>query len=253
LRQFFSEILIMFQRLSYLGGCMENKLLSELSRNGLRNKLINHQLFTEISLQSVSKETAALMVGQWYHPLHYFPCFLSRQIAVTPLLEMQTFISKILWQELGEGKPEQAHEKLFIKTMHDSGFDRKTIMHPLPFDATQKLVEGYRKSTDDYLIGLGYLYGTEVADLVMVSSIGKAVEKATGKKELPWVDIHIKQEPNHVESASQALTPFFTEKERKKIVASAEEMWKLWIGFFDEIREKAGSGGQSERTPKLMA
>jgi len=62
------------------------------------------------------------------------------------------------------------------------------------------------------------------------------VRKVSGVKDLPWVDIHIEQEPNHVEQASGAVETGFSEGDVDAIEESAEEIWSLWIAFFDRLR-----------------
>jgi hypothetical protein len=49
------------------------------------------------------------------------------------------------------------------------------------------------------------------------------------------VDIHVLQEPNHVDKASNALEPEFSTDDYQRVVNSAEEMWRLWIAFFSEL------------------
>jgi hypothetical protein len=88
------------------------------------------------------------------------------------------------------------------------------------------------------LSGLGFLYGTEVADLAMVSSIGRLVSNCTHQRTLPWVDIHIEQEPDHVDSSTRTLLPSFSPEEQAQIISSAEEMWSLWVAFFAELKER---------------
>jgi pyrroloquinoline quinone (PQQ) biosynthesis protein C len=161
-------------------------------------------------------------------------------ISVSPGMEVRTQISRILWQELGEGDSERSHESIYISTMTDAGFSYGNIAEEAPFDSTQNLVEGYRQASESYFAGLGFMYGTEVADLHMVSTIGKLVRQSSGKKELPWVDIHVKQEPDHVESSTATLIPSYYEEERKEIVSGAERMWILWTNFFKEIEAAVG-------------
>src|SRR5215204_6679389 len=119
---------------------------------------------------TLSKEQMVLVLGQWFHPLHYFPTFLSRLISVTPEIRTQTFVSRILWEELGEGDPRRAHEKVYIETISDGGFAKEQVAGAPPLNATRKLVEGYEQASLNWLSGLGFLYGTEVVDLPMVSS-----------------------------------------------------------------------------------
>ncbi len=207
-----------------------------LSANPLRAKLVNELEDLEKTCGTLNREQVIVMLGQWYHPLHYFPAFLSRLISVAPEVTMQTFISRILWQELGEGEPVRAHEKIYIDTMLEGGFTEAHVAKAPPFAATARLVEGYRAASQDYLSGLGFLYGTEVVDLPMVATIGELMRRCTGKQDLEWVNVHVKQEPDHVESSHGTLSTPFTDDERRRVLASAEEMWKLWSDFFMAIR-----------------
>jgi hypothetical protein len=121
--------------------------------------------------------------------------------------------------------------------MESAGFDRATITEAVPFEATRRMVQRYKEASAERLSALGFVYGTEVADLAMVGGLGAAVRRVSGLKELPWVDIHVLQEPDHVEQASEALESNFSEAEIQAIEASAEEMWSLWSAFFDQIQK----------------
>src|SRR5262249_43752859 len=104
-----------------------------------------------------------------------------------------------------------------------------------PLGSTRDLVTGYADSTHDFAPALGFTFATEVADLAMVSAIGTMVRNLTGAKELPWVDIHVAQEPDHVDSADLALAVQMTEDEENQVVMHAESMWQLWIEFFSGL------------------
>jgi len=211
-------------------------MTERLEENPLRKALIHHPFFKEVRTSDLTREQVGAFLGQWWHPLHYFPNFLSRTIDQVPVLEMKTAICKILYQELGEGDPARAHERLYISTMEAAGFDRATVSEAPPFDETRRLVQRYEEASAGRLSALGFVYGTEVADLAMVAGIGNAVRRVSGLETLPWVDIHILQEPDHVDQANEALEVEFSAAEIEAIVASAEEMWTLWIAFFDRLR-----------------
>jgi len=219
-------------------------VLENLSQHPLRRSLIHHEFFKLIKTEDVSIRSAGIFIGQWWHPLHFFPTFLSGAIASVAELEMKTAISTILFQELGEGNPARAHERLYIETMTKAGFPRSTITEAPAFETTKDLISGYRKASASPLTALGFLYGTEVADLAMVSGIGQAVRKATGIRELPWVDVHVAQEPGHVEEANQAISSAFSDNAEAQILSSAEEMWSLWIAFFSTLHEQFQSEHQ---------
>ncbi len=211
-------------------------ITERLEENPLRRELIHHPFFKDVKSADLTRDQVGVFLGQWWHPLHYFPNFLSRTIDAVPVLEMKTAVCKILNQELGEGDPARAHERIYVSTMEAAGFDRATVAQAPPFPETRQLVKRYEEASAARLSALGFVYGTEVADLAMVAGIGNAVRQVSGMKDLPWVDIHIQQEPDHVEQANEALEAGFNATEVDTIVASAEEMWRLWIAFFDRLR-----------------
>jgi Iron-containing redox enzyme len=215
---------------------VSGNMLETLASNPVKQELVAYLKELKTASGTLPRDQILLILGQWFHPLHYFPTFLSRLISVTPHIEGQTFISRILWQELGEGDPARAHEKVYITTILDHGFeDPQQVTGAAPFEATARLVGGYEASSHDYLSGLGFLYGTEVVDLPMVATVGELMRRCTGHRDLPWVNIHVAQEPDHVESSHQALTNSFAPAEAAKIVEEAEQLWRLWIAFFKEI------------------
>ncbi|CAM4473471.1 Pyrroloquinoline quinone (Coenzyme PQQ) biosynthesis protein C [Mycobacterium basiliense] len=206
-----------------------------LRTNDLRTKLIDHNFFSDRTLYGLSRDEVATVVGQWWHPLSNFPRFLSQLIAVVPSFEVQTAVSRILFEELGEGDPQRAHPIIYIDSMTAAGFTKEEVIGAPRLPATAALIDGYETSTVEALSGLGYLYGTETADLAMVSGIGKAVYNVSQCDRLPWVDIHVQQEPGHVNAADEAIAPRFSQDEEAAITRAAEQMWSLWIDFFAQF------------------
>lgn len=213
-------------------------VVDALPTNQARQELVSYLKELKDDCGTLTTEQAVVMLGQWYHPLHYFPVFLSRLISVSPNVEAQAHISRILWEELGEGDPRRAHENVYVETMLGGGFVKEQFTEAPPLPATRRLLGGYEKASGSYLSGLGFLYGTEVVDLPMVSTIGALMKRCTGLRTLEWVNIHVAQEPGHVESSNQTLSPSFGDEERRRVVESAEEMWTLWTDFFKSIREE---------------
>lgn len=207
-----------------------------ISQSQSRKSLNEHSLIRRMRKEAFSMEQVALILGQWFHPLHYFPSFVSRMIGISPSLEVKAVMSKIVWQELGEGDVQQAHERIFTDTMTTVGFKLDDLIAAAPLPATAKLVAEYeRKSANDYLSSLGYVYATESADLAMVGSIGVAVRKATGVRSLPWVDIHVKQEPDHTDCVDTAVASDLNEADAKLVLEAADVMFGLWCDFFSHI------------------
>src|SRR2546427_8645875 len=140
-----------------------NRLNDALKNNPLRQELISHAFFDRIEHADLSRGQVGTFLGQWWHPLHYFPVFLSRLISVAPRIELKTAIAKILFQELGEGDAARAHEVVYVNTMTPLGFGRSEVSGAPPFPATARLVAAYAASSAELLAGLGFLYRTQVA------------------------------------------------------------------------------------------
>lgn len=213
-------------------------ILVELGQHAKREHVVNHPFLRRIKTDKLTKSQVAIIVGQYWYPIHYFTEFLPKVIAIVPDLSMRSYVSKILWQELGEGDPAQAHESLYIETMVSAGINVSDVRDMPALPASTRLIEGYYQSTFDSFSAVGFLYGTEVIDLAMVSSVGAAVRNATGVMELPWVDIHLKQEPDHVTSVKRAVSVSLTEEQRRKVIAEAQAIWMLWSDFYYAIQER---------------
>ena len=213
-------------------------LTDSLSASERKNELVNFLNELKKECGTLSTEQTVIILGQWFHPLHYFPTFLSRLISVSPEIETQTYASRILWEELGEGDPDRAHERVYLETISDSGFVKEQVAGAPPLEATRKLVEGYEQSSTSCLAGLGFLYGTEVVDLPMVAAVGELMRRCTGKRDLAWVNIHVSQEPGHVSSAKATLKAALTDEEQREVLKHAEQLWTLWIDFFRNIRNE---------------
>lgn len=215
-------------------------LIDRLRNNPVYLDFIGHPFFATAKDKPLDKSQVVVFIGQWWHPLHYFPTFLARSVSVFPDIGSKSAITRILNQEVGGGRPDRAHEVIYIDSMAKAGFDRAGVTGSAPFPETTDLVRGYEKSSAEHLLALGSVFATEVTDLLMVSSIGAAVRRATGVENVEWVDIHVTQEPDHVDEANQSLTQDFGPVEEATILGGAEDMWRLWHGFFDRLATEIG-------------
>jgi pyrroloquinoline quinone (PQQ) biosynthesis protein C len=195
----------------------------------------DHPFFAAVETADLSRAQAATVIEQWWHPLHYFPTFLARCVAVLPDIGSKSAITRILNQEVGGGFPARAHEVIYVDSMDKAGFDRSKVTQTSPYAETAALVEGYRTAADRRETALGFIFATETTDLLMVSSVGKVIERTTGVTDNEWVSIHVAQEPDHVEEANHALLANFSPGEEAAVLRAADQMWQLWIAFFDRL------------------
>jgi pyrroloquinoline quinone (PQQ) biosynthesis protein C len=213
-----------------------------LDASPVHQRFREHPFFAGVDGADVTTEQAAVLLEQWWHPLHYFPTFLARCVAVLPGIEAKSAITRILNQEAGGGVVGRAHEVIYVNSMTRAGFDADRISGTAPYPETAALVEGYHRAGDAMESALGFIFATETTDLLMVSSIGKAVERSTGTTRNAWVTIHVQQEPEHVAEANHALLIGLTPEQEQAVLDSADEMWRLWTAFFDRLTAETGVG-----------
>lgn len=218
-----------------------------LSASPVYRTFVDHPFFAAVDTADLTKDQAAVLIEQWWHPLHYFPTFLARCVAVLPDIAAKSAIARILDQEAGGGRVDAAHEVIYLDSMRACGFDRDAVNAAAPFPETAALVDGYRVASERPERALGSIFATETTDLLMVSSIGKVIQRSTGITDNHWVAIHVQQEPDHVEEANHALTADLDAEQQDAVLGAAEQMWQLWTGFFDRLSAESGLGGGSVR------
>lgn len=211
-----------------------------LSESEVHQRFRAHPFFEAVRPAELSTEHAATLLAQWWHPLHYFPTFLARCVAVLPDIASKSAITRILNQEAGGDDPTQAHELVYADSMERCGFDRAVVTGSAPFPETEALVEGYRAASETPADALGFIFATETTDLLMVSSIGTAIARTTGATDNAWVSIHVVQEPDHVEEANRVLVSGFEAEQEAAVLRAADRMWQLWTGFFDRLVVETG-------------
>src|SRR4051812_18874243 len=115
---------------------MSADLMPRLRTSNARKALINHSFFKKVvGSPAIGRTQVAVVLGQWWHPLHYFPTFLARTIAELEDLNQKSFVAEILNEELGEGDPAIAHERIFVSTMTEAGFGKEELTGAVPFAA----------------------------------------------------------------------------------------------------------------------
>lgn len=220
-----------------------NSVSDRLLDSPVYQNFVRHPFFSAVDSAQVTKDQAAVLLEQWWHPLHYFPTFLARCVAVLPDIATKSSITRILNQETGDGMINRAHEVIYTRSMAKAGFDRDRITGTAPYEETAALVAGYEAATEHADTALGFIFATETTDLLMVSSIGKAVTAATGVSENAWVRIHVAQEPDHVDQATHALLADPESDQAATVLAAADQMWRLWTAFFDRLAAETHIAG----------
>lgn len=215
-------------------------LSDRLADNEVHRRFVDHPFFKEVNSRALRRDQVEVFLGQWWHPLHYFTTFLARCIAVLPDVESKSAITRILSQEAGARSAKSAHEVIYVNSMAKAGYDAAVITGSAPYPETAALVACYEHWSQARLGALGAIFATEVTDLLMVSAIGAAVTRESGTTRNAWVEIHIQQEPDHVEEAGNALVAGLSAEQERSVLAAAEDMWRKWTAFFDRLSIETG-------------
>lgn len=219
----------------------DRKLTETLQAHPLRAMLIEHPLLKAMQAGEMTNAWVELLLSQWWYPLNNFPVFLGQCVAQLPDASSRSAVARILYQETGQGRPDKAHEVIYQTTMERAGFAVDRIVGAAPLPETRALIADYEMAASDRYFALGCLAATEFADLAMVSAIGAAVSWVSGVTDLEWVQIHVEQEPDHVEEADHALLDSFAADEGAQVVAAAGRSWRAWIALFDALAEASGA------------
>jgi hypothetical protein len=213
----------------------------------IRKKLSKHQLFALPSNYVPRRKDLKLTFSQYWRPLHYFPDFLAKTISILPSLEQKSLISHILFQELGEADSKKAHEVAFFEAMNEVGITQQTICSTSELPETAQLMELYRNSTTNVESALGVLFATEVADLAIIMGLHRIMKPLLVKDVPLWVELHVVQEPDHVNASVKTLIEASKNLDIQKIIDAAQNCAETWNLFFNAILIR-----QSYFTPSLQ-
>jgi len=207
----------------------------ESFENETRRVFRDHSLFeqTHLSLQQLTA-----VFSQYFEPLHYFPNFLSHLTALLPSLAQKTFVSQILYQELGEGIPHRAHEVAFLDCLKEMGISEDAIHHAPIFRETTELMTLYRDSSTNLELALGMLFATEVADLAIITGLHKLIKGRLGGAIPLWVKLHVEQEPDHVQASTATLCVAIKGVDSDKVLDFARDCAQAWHRFFTAIEQE---------------
>ncbi len=174
--------------------------------------------------------------SQYWYPISWFPSFLGNAVGAAVDLPTQNSIAHILWQEVGQGRAEDSHTQIFVDTFAMAGISPDAIVDQPMTPATERLMELYRTSTATRAGAVGSLLATEAIDLTIVEGLGAGLRQhVAAQQELPWVDIHVEQEPSHTEQSESAATETIDLAESERIEEAAISMWNAWASFFTEV------------------
>jgi pyrroloquinoline-quinone synthase len=196
----------------------------------LLERVTNHKLLNYLATDDLTQEQVECALGQYWYPIHYFPDFLALLLSKCNQLEIKTFVSKVLYQELGEGSLHKSHEVLFTKVL--PGFDVSSMKK---IGQTQCLMALFEHSSNNYIDGIGFFYATEAIDLSIVTGLSVAIKTIRKKSKLPWETIHLVQEPDHTDCVDTIFFSHLTDEEQRKVVESTHAAWIAWDQFFDGI------------------
>lgn len=195
----------------------------------------NHPVLESFK-KPVDRSLLVAAASQYWYPISEFPTFLGNAVGAVGDLETQNLIASILWEEVGQGRAEDSHTQIFVDTFEMAGVNPADIVDCAQTSATEHLMNVYRSSTATRAGAIGALLATEAIDLCIVEGLGTGLRQhVPGDGPLPWVDIHVEQEPGHTENSESAASDALDLAEAERIEAAAIQMWEAWADFFSAV------------------
>ena len=125
-------------------------LAKELAKHEQRGDVIGHPFLRKLKVSDLSRDQAEVIIGQYWYPMHNFTSFLPKVVSIAPNIETKTEVSRIMWQELGEGDAEQSHEALYLSTFLACGLRHDAIAETEALPATDRLIDGYKRAAKSF-------------------------------------------------------------------------------------------------------
>jgi len=184
-----------------------------------------------------SRGQIAVFAPDYLFWVRSFPSILAGLVANVRDEESRLFLTEILYSELGSGTPETMHFKLFQDFLLSLGVGEEDIKSAPRYEETTSLVGGMRTlySHRDVLIALGAQYALEKQAFPMIEQLYAGFKRcsAGGAPRFEYFDLHLVEEPKHLECMRRCvLRHLCTVEDKSRVAQGANECLDLIGGFW---------------------
>jgi pyrroloquinoline quinone (PQQ) biosynthesis protein C len=209
-------------------------LASQLREEQMHVRVRGHDLLHRLDVEAFDGRRLGRLIRQYWYPIHHFPTFLASCIVAVDDLALQSRISIILYQELGNGHVKASHEQLYIDAAERAGI--ADVRRGVPLRETAELISAYRTAAGSLAGAIGALFATEAIDLRLVHALGSALARISGSAS-EWLMVHMREETEHVAVASEILGAA-PAADPQLVADGARQIWSGWIRMLDAICEE---------------
>jgi pyrroloquinoline quinone (PQQ) biosynthesis protein C len=222
----------------------------------LRQKVLQHgavnnpylDRFQRGELDSRDLEDYAV---QFYAFVKQFPRILATLLANTPDTRAADELCIILASELGNGKPSERHEYLYHRFLRSIGLDPKAALKGGMEPETEDFVRGMGElyGHRDYGVALGASFGLENMAITMWDHLLPGLQKLKASPQFKEIDLtyftfHRELEEEHEDSMEEALaksSELAVDSLRYGIDSMLNYLQRMWMGLEKRWHARRGS------------
>jgi pyrroloquinoline-quinone synthase len=210
-------------------------LLERLDAMIERRSLLTHSFYTKWVAGTLPREAIQDYARQYYAFESEFPRFLSAIHTAIPGADARRIVLDNLWDE---EHGEENHAELWLRFAEGMGVDRRDVAGARRTDATEHLVETYRRaSTSSPIAGLAamHAYERQVPDVARAKIDGlRDHYGVTDERTTRFWSVHEKLDVDHSGAERELLTEMGRD-DPETAVRATERALEAWWEFLDSV------------------
>jgi pyrroloquinoline-quinone synthase len=237
-------------------------LYQDLREKVLQHGAVNNAYLSRFKRGEIDARDLRDFAVQFYGFVKHFPRILATLLANTPDQRAADELCIILASELGNGKPAERHEYLYHRFLRSLGVDPAKALSEDGLEAeTEDFVRGMGElyGHRDYGVALGASFGLENMAISMWDQLNPGLQRLKGEAafkdmDLTYFTFHRELEEQHEDSMEEALaqsSALAVDSLKYGIDSMLNYLQRMWMGL--EKRWHARRGGKEAHIPRTYA
>ena len=183
----------------------------EMRETVLRHGAINNRYLDRFQSGNLSDAECREFAVEFYNFARFFPKILVAQLINTEDEAVADELTKVLYSELGDGRPKNRHELLYRDFLRSIGVDvHEALARPM-LPSTRAYIEGMERlySDGNHALALGASFGLENMAITMWDHLIPGLQVLRSARypdmDLTYFTFHRKLESSHEEAMAHAV------------------------------------------------
>jgi pyrroloquinoline quinone (PQQ) biosynthesis protein C len=183
----------------------------EMREAVLRHGAINNPFLDRFQSGRISEQEFRAFAVEFYNFARFFPKILMAQLINTEDEGVADELTKVLYSELGDGRPKNRHELLYRDFLRSVGMDVHEAMSRPMLPSTRAYIEGMERlySDGNHDVALGASFGLENMAITMWDHLIPGLRLVRSQRypamDLTYFTFHRDLEATHEDAMKQAV------------------------------------------------